>query len=93
LAGYKLHDKIGKAKTHAEAIQCVLDAYNSAAAQLNPPCESLTLAKLMDATTLVDFDLLWDSHQDVHQQPWTQPSRHEAMNLYFGIKCVKEEIL
>jgi hypothetical protein len=71
----------------------VLDAYNSAAAQLNPPCESLTWAKLMDAMTLADFDLLRDSRQDIRQQPWTQPSRCEVMNLYFGIKHAKEEIL
>ena len=70
LAGYKLHDKIGKAlKTCTEAIQRALDAYNSAAAQLNPPHESLTWARLMDATTLADFDLLWDSRQDICQQP------------------------
>ena len=94
LAGYKLCEKIGKAlKTCAEAIQHALDAYNSAAAQLNPPCESLTWAKLMDATTLADFDLLQDSRQDICQQPWTRPSRHEAMNLYFGIRHVKEEIV
>lgn len=47
----------------------------------------------MDATTLADFDLLRDSRQDIRQQPWTQPSRREAMNLYFGIKRAKEEIL
>ena len=94
LAGYKLHDKIGKAlKTRAEAIRRALDAYNSAAAQLNPPRESLTWARLMDATTLADFDLLQDSRQDICQQPWTQPSHREAMNLYFSIKCVNEEIL
>ena len=94
LAGYKLREKIGKAlKTRAEAIRRALDAYNSAAAQLNPPHESLTWAKLMDATTLADFDLLRDSCQDIRQQPWTQPSRREAMNLYFGIKRAKEEIV
>ena len=94
LAGYKLCEKIGKAlRTHAEAIQHVLDAYNSAAAQLNPPCKSLTWAKLMDAITLADFDLLQDSCQDICQQPWTQPSCQEAMNLYFGIKHANEEIL
>jgi hypothetical protein len=94
LAGYKLRDKIGKAlKTRAGAIRRALEAYNSAAAQLNPPRESLTWAKLMDATTLADFDLLRDSRQDIRQQPWTQPSRREAMNLYFGIKRAKEEIL
>jgi hypothetical protein len=46
----------------------------------------------MDATTLADFDLLRDSRQDIRQQPWTQPSRREAMNLYFGMKRAKEEI-
>ena len=46
----------------------------------------------MDATTLADFDLLRDSREDIRQQPWTQPSRREAMNLYFGIKRAKEEI-
>lgn len=68
LAGYKLRDKIGKAlKTRAEAIQRALDAYNSAAAQLDPPRETLTWAKLMDATTLADFDLLRDSRQDIRE--------------------------
>jgi hypothetical protein len=47
----------------------------------------------MDATTLADFDLLRDAHQDIRQQPWTQPSRREAMNLYFGIQRAKEEII
>lgn len=94
MIGYKLRDKIGKAlKARAGAIRRALDAYNSAAAQLNPPRESLTWAKLMDSTTLGDFDLLRDSRQDIRQQPWTQPSRREAMNLYFGIKRAKEEIL
>ena len=93
-AGYKLRDKIGKAlKARAGAIRRALDAYNSAAAQLNPPRESLTWAKLMDATTLADFDLLRDSRQDIRQLPWTQPAHREAMNLYFGIKRAKEEIL
>ncbi|KAF8230801.1 hypothetical protein L208DRAFT_1280113, partial [Tricholoma matsutake] len=92
--GYKLQEKIGKAlKTHAEAIRQALEAYNSAAAQLNPPCKSLTWAKLMDATTLADFDLLQDAHQDIQQQLWTQPSCCEAMNLYFGIQWAKEEIV
>ncbi|KAF8238413.1 hypothetical protein L208DRAFT_1213777, partial [Tricholoma matsutake] len=41
-------NKIGKAlKTCAEAIQHALEAYNTTANQLNPPCEHLTWAKLM----------------------------------------------
>jgi hypothetical protein len=88
-----MRDKIGKAlKTWAEAIRRALEAYNTAAAQLNPPCERLTWTKLMETTTLAEFDLLRDSRQDIWQQLWTQPSRHEAMNLYFGIKRAREEI-
>jgi hypothetical protein len=94
LEAYKLRDKIGKAlKTRAEAIRRALEAYNTAASQLNPPREHLTWAKLMDTTTLAEFDLLRNSRQDVRQQPWSQPSHREAMNFYFGIKRAKEEIL
>jgi hypothetical protein len=91
---YKLRDKIGKAlKTRAEAIRRALETYNNAATQLDPPREQLTWAKLMDTTTLADFDLLRESRQDIRQQLWTQPARREAMNLYFGIKRAKEEIV
>lgn len=92
--GYKLREKIGKAlKTCADVIRCTLKAYNTAAAQLIPPCPQLTWTKLMEATTLADFDLLQDSCQDICQQPWMHPSQCEAMNLYFGIKHAKEEIV
>jgi hypothetical protein len=47
----------------------------------------------MEATTLADFDLLRDSRQDIRRQLWTEPSRREGMNLYFGIKRAKEEIV
>jgi hypothetical protein len=47
----------------------------------------------MEAMTLAKFDLLRDSRQDIRQQPWTQPAHRKAMNLYFGIKRAKEEIL
>ena len=88
-----MRDKIGKAlKTRAEAIRRALEAYNDAAAQLNPPRERLTWTKLMETTTLAEFDLLRDSRQDIRQQPWTQPARREAMNLYFGIKRAREEV-
>lgn len=94
MSGYKLREKIGKAlKTRAQAIRRALNAYNAAAAQLNPPRESLTWAKLMETSTLGDFDLLRDSRQDIREQPWTHPARREAMNLYFGIKRAEEEIL
>jgi hypothetical protein len=41
--------------------------------------------------TLAEFDLLRDTWQDIRNLPWTNPSRCEAMNLYFGIKKAKDE--
>lgn len=70
-----------------------MEAYNNAAVQLDPPREQLTWTKLMDTTTLAEFDILRESRQDIRQQPWTQPACREAMNLYFGIKRAKEEIV
>jgi hypothetical protein len=62
LTGYKMREKIGNTlKTHVEAIQQALDAYNAATTQLNPPCKGLTWAKLMETMTLANFDLLCDS--------------------------------
>jgi hypothetical protein len=59
LSGYKLREKIGTAlKNRAQAIWRALNAYNAAAAQLNPPRESLTWAKLMETSTLAEFYLL-----------------------------------
>ncbi|KAF8194797.1 hypothetical protein K438DRAFT_1587654, partial [Mycena galopus ATCC 62051] len=91
--GYKFREKISKAlKTRAEAIRRALKAYNEAAAALPTAREQLSWADVMNKTSLAEFDLLRDTRDDVRQQPWAQPARHEAMVLYFGIKRAKEEI-
>ena len=43
--------------------------------------------------TLAEFDLLRNARLDIRRLPWTQPHHREAMNLYFGIKRAKEEIM
>jgi hypothetical protein len=88
-----LREKIGKAlKARADAIKHALDDYNEAASRLNPPREKLTWAKLSETVTLAEFDLLRETRQDIRKLPWTNPSRREGMNLYFGIKGAKQEI-
>ena len=66
--------------------------YNKAAAPLDPPCEPLTWTSVLQAATLADFDLLWDARKDICTLPWTEPSRCEAMSLYFSIKHAHKEI-
>jgi hypothetical protein len=69
-----------------------LKNYNEAAALLDPPREPLTWTSVLQAATLADFDLLRDARKDIRTLPWTEPSRREAMSLYFSIKRAHEEI-
>jgi hypothetical protein len=41
---------------------------------------------------LADFDLLWDSQQDVHDHPWTKPACHVVIDQHFKLECAHEEI-
>lgn len=92
--GYKLREKIGKAlKTRSEAIRTALQQYNVAAAKLTPPRPQLSWASVLKAVTVADFDLLRDTRSDIRSLPWTEPSRREAVNLYFGIERAREEIV
>ncbi|KAJ6550351.1 hypothetical protein B0H10DRAFT_1737983, partial [Mycena sp. CBHHK59/15] len=90
---YKMRDQISKAlKTRSDAIRRAIGIYNEAGATLTPPRERLVFADIINATSLVDFDMLRETRQDIREQAWTQPARREAMVLYFGIKRAKEEI-
>ncbi|KAJ7284762.1 hypothetical protein C8J57DRAFT_1053159 [Mycena rebaudengoi] len=93
MSAYKLRDKISKAlRTRSDAIRRAISTYNDAAAAFTPPRERLSFVEVISKTALGEFDLLRDTRQGIHQQPWTQPARREAMILYFGIKHAKEEI-
>jgi hypothetical protein len=92
--GYKLREKIGKAlKTRSEAIRTALNQYNAAAVKLKPPRPQLSWASVLKAVTVADSDLLRDTRSDIRSLPWAEPSRREALGLYFGIKRAREEII
>ncbi|KAJ7170275.1 hypothetical protein C8R43DRAFT_1120708 [Mycena crocata] len=77
---YKLREKISKAlRTRADAIRRALQAYNEAAAMLNPLRQQLSFAQIINTTSLAEFDLLRDTRQDIRTQPWTQPSRRTTV--------------
>ena len=93
LLEYKLQEKMGKVlKICAKAIQCALNNYNEAVAQLDHPWDQLTWEKVINAVTLADFDVLHDIWMDIQLLPWTQPAHQKAMNLHFGIVHAWEEI-
>ena len=46
----------------------------------------------MEYAFLADFNLLWDSRQDVHDHLWTKPASHVVIDHYFKLERACEEI-
>ncbi|KAJ6612566.1 hypothetical protein B0H10DRAFT_2165535 [Mycena sp. CBHHK59/15] len=74
--GYKLHKKIGK------ALKMHADAIHRALSEYN----------VIQTVSLAKFNVLCDTCNNIRTLPWTNPTCHKAVLLYFGIKCSKEEI-
>ena len=92
--GYKLREKIGKAlKTRADAIKTALSEYNRRASLLKPPRPQLSWEEVMDMVSLADFDLLRETREDIRVHRWAQGPYRQAVNLHFGLKRAREEIL
>ncbi|KAJ6561025.1 hypothetical protein B0H10DRAFT_1685500, partial [Mycena sp. CBHHK59/15] len=68
------------------------EGLNEAGAGLTPPREPLSFAEVVSIVSLAEFDLLRETRRDIREQAWTQPTRHQAGTLYFGIKRAKEEV-
>ncbi|KAI6010458.1 hypothetical protein EDC04DRAFT_2871205 [Pisolithus marmoratus] len=92
--GYKLCKHIEKAlKACSAAICTALDWFNTATHACSPPCPQLTFKEVVEYTFLADFDLLHNAtHEDISQHLWAFPAAHAAMDLYFKVCHVEEEI-
>jgi hypothetical protein len=89
-----MREKIARAlKARCKAIKNALDEYNSCAAKLTPPRPSLTWTKVVEAVYLAELDILRDTRQDIQTLKWAQPAHRKAMNLHFGLKQAKTEIV
>ena len=88
VTGYALCTKIGDGLKNCVGAVCnALQAYNTAASQLNPPCDPLTWASIMHMAELAEFDLLKDTHQRTSDKPWSKQDVHKAIQLHLKIKC------
>ncbi|KAG1717767.1 hypothetical protein EDD22DRAFT_727897, partial [Suillus occidentalis] len=76
----------------SEAIRNALNQYNTQAAALVPPRPQLTWKDIVEYSFLGEFDLLRQSHSDVHTLDWTKPTHREAMVKHFKIQRAHEEI-
>lgn len=91
--GYKLRKHITKAlQTHSVAIKTALNTYNTIAEAMHPPRQMLKWEEVVEYAFLADFDLLRDTRADISQQPWSSPAACSAMDLYFKMCRVQEEI-
>ncbi|KIK12900.1 hypothetical protein PISMIDRAFT_18389 [Pisolithus microcarpus 441] len=92
--GYKLCKHIAKAlKACSAAIRTALDWFNTAARTCSPPHPQLTFKEVVEYTFLADFDLLRNAtREDISQRLWAAPAAHAAMDQYFKVCRVEEEI-
>jgi len=91
--GYKLRKHIAKAlQARSKAIRTALDAYNIAAAALDPPRPQLSWDVVVQYGFLAEFDLLRFSRRDVREEPWAKGPGRAAMDQHFDLLGAKEEI-
>ncbi|KAE9385876.1 hypothetical protein BT96DRAFT_840173, partial [Gymnopus androsaceus JB14] len=91
--GYKMHKHIGQSlKNHSKSIQNAITAYNEAAATLSLPCQKITWDEIIDFSYLLEFNILHDTHEDVHERKWAKPQNQLLMSRFFKYIRAEEEI-
>ncbi|KAI6027273.1 hypothetical protein BKA83DRAFT_4576942 [Pisolithus microcarpus] len=91
--GYKLQKHIAKAlQTRSAAIKVALDRYNKCALVVRPPRQTLWWEEVVEYAFLADFDLLWDTHEDISQRPWAHPTARFTLDTFFKMHRAEEEI-
>ncbi|KIK14545.1 hypothetical protein PISMIDRAFT_31905, partial [Pisolithus microcarpus 441] len=91
--GYKLWKHIAKAlQTHSAAIKAALNRYNKCTLAMQLPHQMLHWEQVVEYAFLADFDLLRDTHKDISQRPWANPSACFALDTYFKMCQAEEEI-
>ncbi|KAG2360381.1 hypothetical protein BDR07DRAFT_1452009 [Suillus spraguei] len=91
--GYKLRKHIARAlQTRSAAIRSALNTYNNLASTVYPPRQMLKWEEVVEYAFLADFDLLRNTRFDISSLPWSSPAARSAMDLYFKMCRVREEI-
>lgn len=92
--GYKLRTHIAKSlQTRCKTIRRAVEAYNTAAAALQPPKASLDWTQVSNYAFVEHFTLLQDTQEDIRNRPWSQPLGREVLKLRRHLERAKEEVL
>lgn len=79
--------------SRSKAIQRALVAYNTAAAQLDPPRPKLTWAHIIEYSTVAEFELLRVTFNgDICNTEWMDRCNREATLCYLKLKRAQEEL-
>ncbi|KAI6011553.1 hypothetical protein BKA83DRAFT_36774, partial [Pisolithus microcarpus] len=57
-----------------------------------PPRQTLRWEEVVEYAFLADFDLLWDTREDISQRPWAHPTARFALDTFFKMRWAEEEI-
>ncbi|KAF9064695.1 hypothetical protein BDP27DRAFT_1425551 [Rhodocollybia butyracea] len=91
--GYKMRKHLANAlKTRSKLIQSAIESYNTAAAALSPPRQSVSWEEVISFTYLSEFDLLRDTRSDVQERKWATPSNRLLMQQFFKLVGAEDEI-
>ncbi|KAL6298321.1 hypothetical protein BKA93DRAFT_744342 [Sparassis latifolia] len=90
---YCVHTHIAKSLQNcSKAIRTSLNAYNAAAAALDPPRPALDWSRVTHYSFLEEFTLLRDTCNDIREKQWSKPAVREAMKCLHCIARAHEEI-
>lgn len=79
-------------QTRSRAIRNAINAYNNAAAALDPPRPKLEWETISHYNFLEEFDLLNETRADIRERPWAQPAVRETLRLSRRLARAHEEI-
>ena len=90
---YHMRTHIAKAlQTRCKAIRNAVKAYNTAATELVPPRPPISWETVSHINFLEEFNLLYNTRQDIREKPWSQPAIRELIKLSQRVKRAHEEI-
>ena len=78
--------------TQCKAIQNAVKSYNVVALHMSPPCPTLDWENASHYMFLKDFQLLYNTQQDIHHKQWSDPVVWVAMKQKQWIDHAWEEI-
>ncbi|KAE9391456.1 hypothetical protein BT96DRAFT_1001317 [Gymnopus androsaceus JB14] len=91
--GYKMRKHIANAlKLQSKSIQSAIAAYNETAAALSPPRQCVSWEEVLEFSYLSEFDILWDTREDIRGQKWATQKNRMLMQEFFKLIRAKNEL-